>query len=195
MTNYTTNGQDKPHHTRAASLPSLPQSQAQAALTAAQNAETFAHQQGGRFNYAAGFRALRDAQVGSGLAVLALGEEQAAAHAELAVGLDRLTAAVDRLTEAVTAAAAPLPDAAAGLREQLAEMQTDLGDELSELSTEVAEAGASATSELGDIAGALAVLVDRLDRPRWWQWRRRNALKRAVDQVPAAVNGEEELLV
>lgn len=98
----------------------------------------------------------------------------AAASAPASAG-DRLVAeAVRELTATLSSVlgelGARVTDAERILSEDLGELRSELTTEASELCTEVAEARAAGVAELRDIAEALTVLVDR---PRWWQWRRR----------------------
>ncbi|MFI0453721.1 hypothetical protein [Actinomadura sp. 6N118] len=150
---------------------------ARAALAAAQAASTdlvSSYNGTATTEYGLPLQALRDAQVASGQATLAVAE----AIAELTSTLRTQVCA------------------------ELIDLRTEVCGELSELYTEVSETRAavdvltdataeSVVAELRDIAGALCSLADRADRPRWWQWRRRRAFRRVVDEVWAAETGEE----
>jgi hypothetical protein len=143
--------------------------------------------------------ALRDAQVASGQAVLAVAAEMPATRAEVA----EVAAAVRGLTQTLNTVLGPLCSRVADIERALDAAASETVGELSELCTEVSEtraviegvavgAAESAVAELGDIAGALRVLADRADRPHWWQWRRRLVLRRIAAEAATEVEAETD---
>jgi hypothetical protein len=106
-----------------------------------------------------GLIALRDAQVGTGHAVLVLAEETAAAFAQV----PDLVQAIRELTTAVTEGLAPL----AAIAPALAEADDTTAQICTEIS-EVVSGLADLTTEVADIGNSLTTVADAADRPSWW---------------------------
>ena len=157
---------------------------AREALAAAQEAPTYVSlRDNGGHDPENALTAIRDAQVASGQATLAVAE------------------VIQELASTVSSAFGVMGARVTDAERIVSEDITEVCTELSELCTEVSETRAivdslaggtaeSAVAELRDIAGSLAVLVDRVDRPRWWQWRRRAIRARAERVIPAEVAWE-----
>jgi DNA-binding FrmR family transcriptional regulator len=126
------------------------------------------------YNYEHGFEALRDALVGQGHAMLAVRDELA----DIAASLRTLAAA---------------PSAVANVAMQVAAVQealSELGNDVCDVHTAIKDSTAAAVDTGDSLTDAIRDLADVIDRPRWWQWRRRWTLRRhaSLDE-PRPANG------
>jgi hypothetical protein len=119
-------------------------------------------------NYVDAARAIRDAMVGQGHALLAVREELA----DVAASLRTLAAA---------------PSAVQNVAFQVANLQETLDNGLAELVEGVRDHvgavnnGTAAAVDTGDgLTDAVRELADVISRPRWWQWRRRGFNRKAA---------------
>jgi hypothetical protein len=125
------------------------------------------------------------AQAATAHAMLAVAEELAGLRAELrqAVGAPRedlfqLASAVRGLAAAVATSAAQDADTAAAVRDLAATLDQGV---------EFADTAAAATDS---IATSMHDLLDVIDRPRWWQWRRRRQMRNLAKNLPLGHLGE-----
>ncbi|MEU8380653.1 hypothetical protein [Streptosporangium sp. NPDC048865] len=134
--------------------------QAHASLTAADERDCWASPYGEGPNYSNGFSALRDAQVGTGCAVLTLSEEVAKLREGLAAVTDvsplrgdlaSIATAVRELVDALTPAVQPADT-------------TDLSNAIADVRTEIADI-ADAVRELAD-----AIRIQQQPRRHWFSW-------------------------
>ncbi|GAA3172254.1 hypothetical protein [Nonomuraea roseoviolacea] len=169
--------------------------QARNLLAEARNASTYTKfYTGGNASQENGFDALRTALVAQGTATLAIAEELAelreavrqvaACRAELA----QIAAAIQNLAGAHERSTARLQDA---LSDAATSIDKTVGKGLKEIAEEVR--GCDETTTIGTIDIATAIrehsktgnsavfgVIDVMDRPRWWQWRRRNQRQQAT---------------
>ncbi|MEV0826386.1 hypothetical protein [Nonomuraea rubra] len=114
-----------------------------------------------QLDYENGVQAIRDAIVGQGYATLAAN-----------ANLDRIATALEAL--------AALPPVVQSVADQVGGELHDLNDRLRE-GCEFADSTAAATGSISvsmhDLTDAVRDLADVIDRPRWWQWRLRRALR------------------
>lgn len=143
---------------------------AREALAAAKEASTYVSLHGEGHDPEKPLTAIRDAQVASGQATLAVAAEIATTRGEIRQVAEAVRELTATLSSVLGELGARVTDAERILSEDLGELRSELTTEASELCTEVAEARAAGVAELRAISEALTVLVDR---PRWWQWRRR----------------------
>jgi hypothetical protein len=169
--------------------------QARERLNLAASAEegTLTHYGRTGFDAGPGLLALRDAQVGTGHAVLLLVEEVSAVFQQL----PDLSQAVRELTKAVTDGLTPLATitpALAGGQDTVAQVCTELSESASGL--------ADLTTEAADISTSLTTVADAATRPPWWARLRDRFLRHHTDQLnemftapPAAPEGDMATLV
>lgn len=151
------------------------------------------------YNYRNPLLALRDAQVASGQAVLAVAEELSASRAEVG----QVAAAVRELTATLSSVLGEVAERVTAAERTVDEQAETIGTALGDITYDLRALRPDgsiddAVDELRDIASALCVLADQADRPRWWQWRRRIAHARAeraaqADQDHEAVPAAESV--
>jgi hypothetical protein len=137
-------------------------------------------------NYAGGVMAVRDAIVGQGYALLSVRDELA----DIAGSLRTLTA---------------LPGAVQWLGDHLSALDDTVGGGLAELTEAIHKHGSSVDDSSSAVVDAIRAhgevldsavfgVVDVMDRPRWWQLRRRWTLWRlskSLDNVTSAPDAAE----
>lgn len=143
----------------------------------------------GQFDYENGVQAVRDALVGQGYALLTVRDELA----DIAGSLRTLAAAPTAVANVALAVNA------------VQETLNELGNDVCDVHTAIEGCYEATTSGSVDVAAAVRevgeILEDRLsslDRPRWWQWRRRAAVRRAIHEQPAQADiepGESHSLI
>ncbi|MFI7468664.1 hypothetical protein [Nonomuraea sp. NPDC049646] len=130
-------------------------------------------------DYEDGVEAIRDALVGQGHALLAVRDELAGLRAELRQAaaapredLAKLASVVRDLATVVAQSAANDADTASAVRDLNRTLEQGVG---------FADTAAAATEA---ISTSLHDLLDIVDRPRWWQWRRRWQLRNLAKSLP-----------
>lgn len=136
-----------------------------ARATSEQRLATWGSSTNSRINYENGVEAIRDALTGQGHVLLAVHTELA----DIAASLRTLASAPSVLQQ--------LADHTSGLVEAVNEH----GDGIGERTATVVDA-VHAHGEVVD--SAVSGVLDVMDRPRWWQWRRRRALHAMRDILP-----------
>lgn len=142
-----------------------------------------------RYSYEDGVEAVRDAMVGQGHALMAIHAELADIAGSLRT-LAGMPAAVQSLGASITAASQSPKEGLTDLGNDVCDVHTAIEDGAESVAAMVHEVSDTVDRHAGIVDSALFGVVDVIDRPRWWQWRRQRAT--AVLGEPAV---QEESLV
>lgn len=142
---------------------------------------TWVHGNDYRYSYEDGVQAVRDAMVGQGHALMAIHAELADIAGSLRT-LAGMPAAVQSLGASITAASQFLKEGLTDLGNDVCDVHTAIEDGAESVAAMVHEVSDTVDRHAGIVDSALFGVVDVMDRPRWWQWRRRRALRKAEKQ-------------
>ena len=121
------------------------------------------------YNYGGGVKALLDAAVGQGYALMAVRDELA----DIAASLRTLAAAPTAVANVALAVNA------------VQETLTELGNDVCDVHTAIEEGSKT-------VADALDNVAEVIDRPRWWQWRRRWISWRVSKVLDARIDSAQD---